>query len=58
MAIKRDEQDGSVYVMLSATNPFTLVRGFLGELEQAAIFKNLLAEMMQVVVLVGLSTLF
>ncbi|HCC3261885.1 type-F conjugative transfer system secretin TraK [Legionella pneumophila serogroup 1] len=24
MAIKRDEQDGSVYVMLSATNPFTL----------------------------------
>lgn len=24
MAIKRDEQDGSVYVMLSAANPFTL----------------------------------
>lgn len=24
MAIKRDEQDGSVYVMLAATNPFTL----------------------------------
>lgn len=24
MAIKRDEQDGSVYVMLSATSPFTL----------------------------------
>jgi conjugal transfer pilus assembly protein TraK len=24
MAIKRDEQDGSVYVMLSATDPFTL----------------------------------
>lgn len=24
MAIKRDEQDGSVYVMLSAVNPFTL----------------------------------
>lgn len=24
MAIKRDEQDGSVYVMLSASNPFTL----------------------------------
>ncbi|MCW8445705.1 type-F conjugative transfer system secretin TraK [Fluoribacter gormanii] len=24
MAIKRDEQDGSVYVMLTATNPFTL----------------------------------
>ncbi|QLZ68939.1 type-F conjugative transfer system secretin TraK [Legionella sp. PC1000] len=24
MAIKRDEQDGSVYIMLAATNPFTL----------------------------------
>ncbi|MDF1931907.1 type-F conjugative transfer system secretin TraK [Legionella pneumophila] len=24
MAIKRDEQDGSVYVMLAAANPFTL----------------------------------